>query len=156
MEWTNELIFLAPLLLPDRKLIEDPDFVDVYTKVEGEVSEYELYLFFKFTSQKKYEYLNYYMKKLPYYWNTRFFNRGILFVFKRPDPPRWAEPDFYNFKSAKDGNVTYSMDDWAKVFTFWGDRLKEMPRFWEERIWKFYNEMKKGLQQQPFCLFKLF
>ena len=153
MEWSNELILLAPRLLPDRKLIEDADFVDLYTKVEGEPSNNELYLLFKFTTEKRYYYLLNYMMKQKYFWNTTNVHKDkqsyILFIFRSP------EKEWDNFETLKLGSIGYTLQyDWAPIFIFWGDRLREMPRFYDEHILRLERVLKKGLlQKQPLCFY---
>lgn len=143
MEWTNELILLAPRILPDRKLIEDPDFRGIYTSVEGKLSENQIYILFKPSSSKKYYWLNHYMEQLEHYWNTEFFRAdetglSMLYTFKS------NEEDFPNFDFYKSGFLHgYCLYDWVPIFKFWGDRLKEMPRFYEELKLKCDRQLKE-------------
>lgn len=156
MEWNKALILLAPLMLPDRTIIEDPDFVDIYTKIEGESNENRLYLAMKFRSAKKYHWLMNYMLKLPYFWNIKYpsaeTNGNIIFVFETPKRGDLSFDDYKNF-----GTHSYGVQEWAKVFLFWDGRLKEMPPLWEAYLdtEPCVNKMKKGCKQQPFIFILL-
>jgi hypothetical protein len=137
MVWSNELILLAPRVLPNRKPLEHSSFIGLYTAINREYSKGFIYLVFKYIDAKQVKDLEgslnntkyYYSMKLLYV-NSKYF---IIFTFYIDD---------INIEEYKEhGNIGFTIEDYALIFIFWGDLVKDMPQFYNEDIFECKNKL---------------
>lgn len=137
MVWSNELILLAPRVLPNRKPLEHSSFIGLYTTINREYSKGFIYLVFKHIDAKQVKDLEgslnntkyYYSMKLLYV-NSKYF---IIFTFYIDD---------INIEEYKEhGNIGFTIEDYALIFIFWGDLVKDMPQFYNEDIFECKNKL---------------
>lgn len=138
MIWTNELILLAPRILQKRNPLEHSDFIGLFTSIKDEYSEgfiYLLYAFSNFDQEKNIEGL---LNNTDYYYDKRFFyigkTRYVIFVFRKNDIETHK----------RYGNIGYDIDDYTLIYTFWGDRNKEINWISNIVISESKSELDKG------------
>ena len=124
MVWSNELILLAPRVLPNRKPLEHSSFIGLYTAINREYSKGFIYLVFKHIDAKQVKDLEGSLN------NTKYF---IIFTFYIDD---------INIEEYKEhGNIGFTIEDYALIFIFWGDLVKDMPQFYNEDIFECKNKL---------------
>lgn len=134
MNWTNELILLAPRILPNRKPLEYQGFIGLFTSIKNRYSKGFIYLVYKYidTIQEKdlegmLNNTKYYYNKQSLYTNGSYF---IIFSFYYLEEPQVIE-DYKNH-----GNIGFNIEDYASIFIFWGDKSKDIKHIYKEDVFK--------------------
>lgn len=137
MVWSNELILLAPRVLSSRKPLEHPSFIALYTAINKEYSKGFIYLVFRHIDANQVKDLEGSLINTKYYYSMRllYVNNKYFIVFT-------FYIDDINIEEYKEhGNIGFTIDDYAIIFTFWGDLIKDMPRFYNEDIFECKNKL---------------
>lgn len=127
----NTLVLLAPRILSDRKPLEDSNFIGLYTAIDDEDSKGFIYLVYKYANAKQLRYLKDSLENTEHFYNTRLLHVGdtccLLFVFYFDDV-KYIE----SYKEF--GNIGFSLDDYALIYTFWGDLSKDIANLHNQTI----------------------
>lgn len=120
MIWTNELILLAPRILQKRSPLEHKNFIGLYTSIKDEYSKGFVYLLYQFNDFNQEKHIEGLLNNTEWYYNKRVIYvsnlRYVIFIFKKEDVEIHK-----NY-----GNIGYDINDYTLIYTFWGDRNKEI------------------------------
>lgn len=144
MKFNNTTILLAPRILDTRKPLEHKSFIDTYTEVEGEYSKGFIYLLYKFNNIKEFYYINYLLRRSKFYYNYSniVIDKIVYTIFRF----KLNTKEIEEYKCC--GNFGLTLSDYTKIYTFWGDRNKEIVHISEIDIYDCYNKLKTKKAQK--------
>lgn len=124
MNWTNELILLAPRILSNRKPLEYSNFIGLYTSIKDKYSKGYLYLVYDYSKLQESKEVEGLLNNTKYYYNKQilFVNNKYFIIFTF-----YFDKEIEVIEEYKEhGNIGFTIDDYLPLITFWGDRNKEI------------------------------